>query len=76
MASIEVVGPGVRDYEEGDWVIPLRDGLGTFTSLAIWDDKDFMKVPRRVEMAPNRPSFGSASLTRVEAAKRVRLVQF
>lgn len=48
VASIEVVGPGVRDYEEGDWVIPLRDGLGTFTSLAIWDDKDFMKVPKEI----------------------------
>ncbi|KAH8073438.1 hypothetical protein JL721_2731 [Aureococcus anophagefferens] len=45
---VEVVGPGVRDVEDGDWVVPLRDGLGTFTSLSIWDDKDFMKVPKEI----------------------------
>ncbi|KAH8083970.1 hypothetical protein JL720_8216 [Aureococcus anophagefferens] len=45
---VEVVGPGVRDVEDGDWVVPLRDGLGTFTPLSIWDDKDFMKVPKEI----------------------------
>ena len=40
--------PFPAQVEDGDWVIPLRDGLGTFTSLSIWDDKDFMKVPKEI----------------------------
>lgn len=47
VAVIETLGPGVNNsYEVGDWVVPARDGLGTFRSLAVWNEDDFIKVPK------------------------------
>eukprot|EP00617_Octactis_speculum_P010536 CAMPEP_0185773286 /NCGR_PEP_ID=MMETSP1174-20130828/72810_1 /TAXON_ID=35687 /ORGANISM="Dictyocha speculum, Strain CCMP1381" /LENGTH=555 /DNA_ID=CAMNT_0028459901 /DNA_START=93 /DNA_END=1760 /DNA_ORIENTATION=- len=30
----------------GDWLVPAFDGLGTFRSLAVWDEKNVIKVPK------------------------------
>jgi trans-2-enoyl-CoA reductase len=45
---VEAVGPGCLDVAEGDWVVPIRDGLGTFSSLGVWDIKNFLKVPKEL----------------------------
>ena len=36
---IEKVGPGTSLLKEGDWVVPLSDAMGTFSSLRVWDEK-------------------------------------
>lgn len=41
------VGPGVKNLVEGDWVIPLRPGLGTWRSLAVWKEKHVFRIPVR-----------------------------
>ena len=45
---VEAVGPGARDVEPGDWVVPARDGLGTMRSLAVWEEKDYLVVPKEI----------------------------
>lgn len=45
---VEAVGEGCKDVTVGDWVLPNRDGLGTFTSLTVWDEADVMKVPKEL----------------------------
>lgn len=44
------VGPGVKVLGEGDWVVPFKACLGTWQSLAIWKEKECMKVP--VDLMP------------------------
>ena len=39
------VGPGVKNLSDNDWVLPLKPGLGTWRSLAVWREKDVMKIP-------------------------------
>jgi len=39
------VGPGVKNLSENDWVLPYKAALGTWRSLAIWREKDIMKIP-------------------------------
>ena len=39
---IEKVGPGTTLLKEGDWVVPLSDAMGTFSSLRVWDEKDLL----------------------------------
>ena len=29
---------------EGDWVVPFKAHLGTFRALAVWREKDLLKV--------------------------------
>ena len=45
IATVQKVGPGVRNLSEGDWVIPAKAGLGTWRSLAVWKEKDTIKLP-------------------------------
>ena len=45
---IETVGPGTTLLKEGDWVVPLSDAVGTFSSLRVWDEKDVLKIERDV----------------------------
>ena len=45
---IETVGPGTSLLKEGDWVVPLSDTMGTFSSLRVWDEKDLLKIERDV----------------------------
>ena len=37
-----------RGTEPGDWVVPARDGLGTMRSLAVWEEKDYLVVPKEI----------------------------
>ena len=39
------VGAGVKALAEGDWVVPFKPGMGTWRSLAVWKEKDLMKMP-------------------------------
>lgn len=45
---VETVGPGTTLLKEGDWVVPLSDTMGTFSSLRVWDEKDLLKIDRDV----------------------------
>ncbi|KAJ8602615.1 hypothetical protein CTAYLR_010195 [Chrysophaeum taylorii] len=45
---VETVGPGVSSLAVGDWVVPARDGLGTFRSLCVWGEADVIKVPKEL----------------------------
>ena len=44
-AVVAKVGPGVKALAEDDWVIPIKPGMGTFRTLAVWKEKDLMKLP-------------------------------
>ncbi|CAG9460516.1 unnamed protein product [Pedinophyceae sp. YPF-701] len=46
VAVVAKVGPGVRTLAEGDWVLPAKAFLGTWRSLAVWNEKDTLKIPR------------------------------
>lgn len=49
------VGPGVKNLVEGDWVVPLKPGLGTWRSLAVWKEKHVFKIPvREAQSGPRR----------------------
>ncbi|KDD73779.1 hypothetical protein H632_c1844p0, partial [Helicosporidium sp. ATCC 50920] len=39
-------GPGVRDLQEGDWVIPAKAFLGTWRSLLVCRGRDLLRIPR------------------------------
>jgi len=39
------VGPGIKSLNEGDWVMPFKAGMVTWRSLAVWKDKDVVKIP-------------------------------
>ena len=39
------VGPGVKNLSDNDWVVPYKPGMGTWRSLAVWREKDLMKIP-------------------------------
>ena len=45
---VETVGPGTSLLKESDWVVPLSDTMGTFSSLRVWDEKDLLKIERDV----------------------------
>jgi trans-2-enoyl-CoA reductase len=44
------VGPGVKNLGENDWVFPFKPGMGTWRSLAVWKEKDLLKMP--VDLMP------------------------
>jgi len=44
------VGPGVKNLQENDWVFPFKPGMGTLRSLAVWREKDVLKMP--VDLMP------------------------
>lgn len=39
------VGPGVKNLAENDWVFPFKHSMGTWRSLAVWREKDVLKMP-------------------------------
>jgi hypothetical protein len=39
------VGPGVKNLSENDWVLPNKPALGTWRSLAVWHEKELLKMP-------------------------------
>ena len=39
------VGPGCKVLQENDWVLPYAQGMGTWRSLAVWKEKQVLKVP-------------------------------
>jgi trans-2-enoyl-CoA reductase len=39
------VGAEVKHLKENDWVIPMKTGMGTWRSLAVWKEKDLRKLP-------------------------------
>lgn len=39
------VGPGVKSLSEGDVVLPCATFMGTWTTRAVWKDKQLLKVP-------------------------------
>jgi len=41
------VGAGVKDFNEGQWVIPLKSHMGCWRSVAVWKAKDLLKVQSR-----------------------------
>ena len=43
---VETVGPGTSLLKESDWVVPLSDTMGTFSSLRVWDEKDLLQIER------------------------------
>jgi trans-2-enoyl-CoA reductase len=42
---VTVVGPEVKHLKENDWVIPMKAGMGTWRSMAVWKEKDLRKLP-------------------------------
>ena len=42
---VTVVGPGVKNLKENDWVMPMKAGMGTWRSMAVWMEKDLRKLP-------------------------------
>ena len=42
---VSLVGAGVKDLNVDDWVIPMKPGMGTWRSLAVWKEKDLRKLP-------------------------------
>lgn len=49
VASILSTGPDSK-LKEGDLVVPLKTGLGTWRSHAILEENEVMKVPSGVEV--------------------------
>ena len=45
VAIVVKVGPGVKNVHENDWVLPFRPDMGAWRSLAVWKEKDVLKVP-------------------------------
>ena len=45
IATVVKVGAGVKSLNEGDWVIPYKPSMGTWRSLAVWKEKDVVKLP-------------------------------
>ena len=45
IATVVKVGAGVKSLNEGDWVIPYKPNMGTWRSLAVWKEKDLVKLP-------------------------------
>jgi trans-2-enoyl-CoA reductase len=45
VATVVKVGAGVKSLNEGDWVIPSKDKCGSWRSLAVWKEKDLIKLP-------------------------------
>jgi len=45
LAVVVKVGPGVKNLSENDWVMPFKAGMGTWRSLAVWREKDVLKMP-------------------------------
>lgn len=45
IATIVKVGDGVKSLNEGDWVMPYNPNMGTWRSLAVWKEKDLIKLP-------------------------------
>jgi trans-2-enoyl-CoA reductase len=50
IATVVKVGAGVTSLNEGDWVMPYKPNMGTWRSLAIWKEKDLIKIP--VDIVP------------------------
>ena len=44
------VGPGVKNLQENDWVLPFMPHLGTWRSLAVLKERDTLKIP--VDLMP------------------------
>ena len=44
------VGPGVKNLQENDWVLPFQPRMGWWRSLAVFKEKDTLKVP--VDLVP------------------------
>jgi len=44
------VGPGVKNLQEMDWILPLKPHLGTWRSLAVVKEKETLKIP--VDLVP------------------------
>jgi trans-2-enoyl-CoA reductase len=45
VATVVKVGAGVKSLNEGDWVLPYKAEMGTWRSLAVWKEKDLIKLP-------------------------------
>lgn len=45
LAVVVKVGPGIKGLSENDWVIPFKQGAGTWRSLAVLKEKDLLKIP-------------------------------
>lgn len=41
-------GPGVKSLGENDWVIPLAPSMGTWRTLAVWKEKDLLRLPAEI----------------------------
>jgi len=50
MGVVVKVGPGVKNLQENDWVLPFKPHLGTWRSLAVLKEKDTLKIP--VDLMP------------------------
>ncbi|QDZ23160.1 trans-2-enoyl-CoA reductase [Chloropicon primus] len=50
VGTIVKVGPGVKNLQEGDWILPFTPHLGTWRSLAVVKEKDTLKIP--VDLMP------------------------
>ena len=49
------VGAGVKGLAEGDWVLPFRAFQGTWRDLAVWKEKDALKVCYGASTMPTGP---------------------
>jgi len=41
-------GPGVRGLNEGDWAVPMKPFMGTWRSMAVWPEKELLKIDRDI----------------------------
>jgi trans-2-enoyl-CoA reductase len=48
VATVVKVGPGVKNVSEDDWVLPYKPGMGTWRALAVWREKDVIKLPKDI----------------------------
>ena len=44
------VGAGMKHLKENDVVMPMKTGMGTWRSLAVWNEKDLRKLPSAEEL--------------------------
>ena len=48
LATVVKVGEGVKNLNEGDWVIPYAADMGAWRSLAVWKEKQLIKLPQDI----------------------------
>ncbi len=51
VAEVVATGPDATNLKEGDHVVPLKSGLGTWRTLGVFQESDWHPVPRSLPLA-------------------------